>query len=379
MLDNSVKVLALVVSIFFFTTNLSGVFLPVYYRESGLSLLEIIEILFFTFLVIGLLPLVTIRLARNFEAVITVGIFTTMLFALVLIYVKNPIVLGLFYGLSIATFWPSFNLLQFRLSETRMRARILSLFSSIIPAVASIAGPVAGSLIITNFNFTTLFATQIVLYLAAFLFSLRIKFAAETRKLTVPKGSIFGFFFATYILWGLIESYWVAYPFFVLSVSGTVLNMGLIYALSGVLISIVTFAVCWASDIKRTRIEFALVGIVLYAVWYFAVANSSTMYQLVAFSIISGLASAFSFSWFALYADSFPREYYASILVLSEVGLMIGRLANLPPTYVLLSENNYPAYFTLLGIISLFFIPFLLKLKKKQPPRNMDNSANAKA
>jgi high-affinity Fe2+/Pb2+ permease len=65
-LQDSTKTLAIVVSIFFFTSNLSGVFLPVYFRESGLTLFEIIEVLLFTFLVIGLLPPMLIKNFQKF-------------------------------------------------------------------------------------------------------------------------------------------------------------------------------------------------------------------------------------------------------------------------------------------------------------------------
>jgi hypothetical protein len=177
------------------------------------------------------------------------------------------------------------------------------------------------------------------------------------------------------------ESYWVAYPFSILGISGTVLNMGLIYAASGLLISVMTFVVSWISDIKRTRVEFAIIGAILYALWYFDVANSSTMYQVVALSIVSGLASAFGLSWFAYYADTFPKEYYANILVLMEVGYMMGRLVNLAPTYILISRNDYANYFIILGIASLLLMPFYAKSKKAHI-KNMQSEhelANVKA
>jgi MFS family permease len=363
-LANSTETLAIVVSIFFFASNLSGVFLPVYFRESGLTLLQIVEVLLFTFLVIGLLPITLVKIFGNFEAIFTAGIFATMLFNIVLIFVKNPVVLGLFYGLSMATFWPSFNLLQFRLSEMKVRARTMSVFSVVIPGIASVIGPAVGSFIITDFSFTALFSFSIVLYLIAFVVSLRIKFAVEIQKFAVPKSRRFQLFFVTFILWGFIESYWLPYPFFVLSVAGTVLNMGLIYAISGLLIVIITFAVSWISDVKTMRVEFSIISAMMYVAWYFAIANASTMYQVMGFSIISGLASAFGLSWFAYYADVFPKENYASILVLMEVGLMIGRIINLAPTYTFLSENNYAIYFMLLGVVSLFFVPFFAKSKK---------------
>jgi len=49
---NSVKTLALVVGLFFFTSNLSGSFLPIYFKEAGLSISEIAEVLLFTFILI---------------------------------------------------------------------------------------------------------------------------------------------------------------------------------------------------------------------------------------------------------------------------------------------------------------------------------------
>ena len=365
-MESSIKILSVAVAIYFLTSNLYGVFLPIYFRENGLSLLEIIEVLLFTFLVIGLLPCLLLRLTRKFEAIITLGIFTTMIFNLVLIFIKNPIVLGFLYGLSIATFWPSFNLLQFRLSRVETRARTISFLSSTIPSVTGIIGPAIGGFIIEKFGFIALFASSIMLYIVAFLLSINIKFEYETLQFEIPKAKIFRVFFATFVIIGVLESYWLAYPFFVSRVSGTILNMGIVYALSGILIAIATFFVNWLSDIRGTRVEFAIIGAIFYAIWYFAIAYASTMLEIVLLSAFSGLASAFMLSWFAHYADSFPREYYASILVLMEVGLMIGRIINLPPTYFLIGENNYATYFILLGIVSLFLIPLYVVAKPLQ-------------
>jgi MFS family permease len=363
---DSLKALAVTVGIFFFASNLSGIFLPIYYKDSGLSLLEILTLLFFTFIVIGLLPFTLLRTVKNFEGVISFGIFSTMLFYIVLIFIKNPVILGLTYGLGIATFWPSFNLLQFRLSESKMRARTISIFSSVIPAIASVIGPATGGFIAQNFGFTYLFVAAVVLYLIAFLFSLKMHFTPETRRFSVPHSTMFKVFFVTFIILGLSESYWVAYPFFVLNVSGTVLNMGLIYAFSAIIISAITFAVNWFSDVRRTRVKFAVVGALLSASWYFCIALSSTTYEVVALSLISGLAGAFSISWFAHYGDSFGREYYASILVMMEMGLMIGRITNLAPTYAFISKGNYQSYFMLLGVVALALVPIYHFIQKRK-------------
>jgi hypothetical protein len=84
----------------------------------------------------------------------------------------------------------------------------------------------------------------------------------------------------------------------------------------------------------------------------------------VALSLLSGLASAFSISWFAHYGDCFDISHYASILVMMEVGLMIGRIVNLIPTLTLISNANYSGYFMLLGTVSLLLIPLYIISRK---------------
>ena len=366
----SLTILAVFTSVFFLASNLSGTFIVIYFRDMGLNVPEITLILFIAFLIIGLLPLALLRTVKNFERIISFGVFSTMLFYIALIFIKHPLILGLAYGLSIATFWPSFNLLQFRLSEMKMRARTISLFSSIIPSIASIIGPTVGGFIIESFSFSHLFVTVIILYFVAFLFSTKIQFKSETCGFQIPKNRIFAIFFLIFIFLGFIESYWVAYPFFVYSLSGTVLYMGFVYSFTAVMVTILTFLVNWVSDIKLARLKFAAVGLVLNALWYFAAASASTMYQIMALSILSSLAGAFTLSLFAHYGDSFSKEYYASILVMMEVSLMIGRIVNLAPTYIYVANENYASYFTLLGIASLFLIPICIAIKSK------DNTTN---
>lgn len=196
------------VAIFFFTSSLSGSFLTVYYHEElGMSMQEIAEILLITYPLIGLLPLFLLKKVGNFERIISYGIFLTMIFYALLIFVRNPIVMGLAYGLSIATFWPSFNLLLFRLSEPNARARTISFFSSTIPTLAGIVGPAAGGFIIGSLGFETLFIAAVVLYIIAFLLSLRIDFKPESYRFSIPRNRAFAIFFMTFVLLGLSEAY----------------------------------------------------------------------------------------------------------------------------------------------------------------------------
>jgi hypothetical protein len=113
-------------------------------------------------------------------------------------------------------------------------------------------------------------------------------------------------------------------------------------------------------------VEFAVIGTLLSATWYFGIGFASSMSHIIVLSLISGFASAFRISWSAHLGDSFGRQYYASILGMMETGLMIGRISNLLPTYLLISKNNYPGYFMVFGIVTLFMVPLYIATKRTQ-------------
>ena len=193
-----------------------------------------------------------------------------------------------------------------------------------------------------------------------------MRYGNEEIVFALPRNRTFAIFFVTFILAGLAETYWIAYPLFVYNVSGTILNMGLVLTATSVLIAAVTFSVSWISDIKRTRIQFAVIGTLLSATWYFGIGFASSISHIIVLSLISGFANAFRISWSAHLGDSFGKEYYASILVMMETGLMIGRISNLLPTYVLISQNNYTGYFMVFGIVTLFMVPLYVAAKRTQ-------------
>jgi MFS family permease len=322
-----------------------------------MSVPEIIVILFFTFIAVGIIPSFSIRITKHFERLISLGVLLTLLFYVALIYIKNPIVLGLAYGASLAVFWPSFNLLQFRLSESKERALLISLMSVAIPGIAGIVGPAVGGFMAQEYGFVYLFATSIILFLASFVLSLKIHYKPEGQKFLMPNNRAFKIFMLTFALIGFSESYWLAYPFFVLGISSTIISMGLVIAASSSIITLLNITINRLSDIKGSRVEFAIVSSILYAAWYFALASASNTIEIVLLSLLSGLASAFSLSWFAYYGDSFGREYHASILVMMEVGLMMGRVMNLIPTYFYINNSDYGSYFKALGLVSLLPMP----------------------
>jgi len=275
---NSTRILAVTVAIFFFTTSLSGTFLPIYFHQTlGMSVPEIIVILFFTFVAIGVIPSFSIRITKHFERLISLGVLLTLLFYVALIYIKNPVILGLAYGTSLAVFWPSFNLLQFRLSESKERALMISLMSVAIPGIASIVGPAVGGFIAQEYGFVYLFAASIILFLASLVLSLKIRYKSEGQKFLMPNNRAFKIFMLTFALIGFSESYWLAYPFFVLNISSTIISMGLALAASSAIITLLNITINRLSDVKGSRVKFAIVSSILYAIWYFALASASNI------------------------------------------------------------------------------------------------------
>jgi MFS family permease len=140
--------------------------------------------------------------------------------------------------------------------------------------------------------------------------------------------------------------------------------MGLVITSSSLIITLLNIGINRLSDIKGSRVEFAIVSSILYAAWYLALSLTSSALQIVFLSVLSGLAGAFALSWFAYYGDSFGREYHASILVMMEVGLMVGRIINLIPTYIFISSHNYASYFEILSAASLLPMPLYLLCAK---------------
>lgn len=355
--------LAVTIILFFLASNLTGVFLPIYFVNSGLAVNAISIILFLTFVVMGLVPLILILIIRNFERIISMGILLSALFYAAMVYVKNPILLGICYGLSLSTFWPCFNLLQFRFSKVKGRAFFVSIMSVVIPGASKTVGPALGGWFVANFGFVVVFAVSIILFLSSFIVSLRIEYKPESRRFSLPRNRIFMIFMATFVIVGFCESYWLAYPLFVDNVSHSLVKTGLIFAVSSSVMLVVQLIIGKLSDVKLRRCEFAALGSILNALWYFGLVFVTTDVSLVALSLLGGLSTALYISWFAYYGDSFNREKHGTLLVMMELGLAGGRILNLVPIVFYVGSGSFSSYFLISGIASLLLFPFYLSAR----------------
>lgn len=131
------------------------------------------------------------------------------------------------------------------------------------------------------------------------------------------------------------------------------------------MISVATFLINYFSDVKKTRVSFAVIGIALRAIGFVALSFVTSTYQIVLLSLLDSVAATFDMSWFAHYGDSFGKEYRASILVLMKTGLMVGRSANLDPTLAFIPTTNYASYFRFSAAVLLFVIPLYIISRRK--------------
>src|SRR5271157_4946128 len=175
--DRSMLFLVVITVFFSLANSITGIFLPNYYLQAGLDVGAIILLMAATFLTIGLLPLLLLKLMpESFEKLLIVGIILTAAFYALLLLVKNPLLLGLVQGLSLGTYWPAFNLLLYRHTSIRRRGLVVSLLYVAIPAITTVAGPAMGGVFISILGFGALFALGIAFLAVALAFSLWIRY-----------------------------------------------------------------------------------------------------------------------------------------------------------------------------------------------------------
>ncbi|MDE1811144.1 MAG: MFS transporter [Candidatus Micrarchaeota archaeon] len=366
MADRSLLPLTIMVAFQSLASAVTGIFLPNYYLQIGLSIAQIIALIGVTMFLVGIVPLITLKLfPKYFEKLLPVGIFLGMVFYALLMFVKSPLILGLAWGLTLATFWPSFNLLLFRFTKIKNRGLVVSLLYVAVPTITGIIGPFLGGVLIHFFTFNILFIVGIILLAVALAFSLRIRYEPVEGEFRFPTDKASLLFGTIIILFGFASAFsFMAYPLFLNKLTGGFLKMGIVDSVLVLIFAIISLIAGRISRVERHRVNFMVIGLVLAAVWLIAMAFVQNIPELVGASVISGISGALVYMLFALYGDFFKRGQHAMLVVLWEIFLMFGRLANLPVMQVYLSSFDFKGYFLVSGLISLAIIVPLLMLKR---------------
>jgi MFS family permease len=362
MKDKSLLFLAATSALFFLASSLTGIFLPSYYIEMGLSINQIIVIIGIMLIVLGTVPILTLKLfPKHFEKLLMVGLALNAMFFLMLIFVKNPIILGLTYGLSVATFWPAFNLLMLRFTKIKHRGLIASVLYVVAPTLAGIIGPLLGGVLIHFLNFKMLFIVGAVFSATAMIFASRINYKPLQTGFILPKHRLLILFAVIAAFMGLTNIGWIAYPLFLKSLTGNFLWMGAVATSLSIIFAIIAIVTGKISENEKHRINFGVFGALMACAWLIALSTINTVPQLMIISVFSGLAGVFWIALFSVYGDFFERKYHATLIVLWETFLMIGRLSNLVLVFIFINNFNFSGYFCTIGLISLLgIIPYAI-------------------
>ena len=362
MANRSLVYLAAVTAFYTLASSATGVFLPSYFLGVGLSINQVVLLFAVMFITLGALPVLTLKfLPRLFEKLLIVGLILGMLFYFLLGFVRNPILLGLVLGLSYATFWPAFNFLLLSFTNVKRRGLVVSLLYFVIPTIASIAGYSLGGTFITFFKFNALFLLAIVFLFLALVFSLRIKYVSVEGDFEIPRSRLLLLFALIIIISGFGDVTFIAYPLFLHQLTGGFLETGILASALLTIFAVISLIAGKISSVVKHRITFAFLGMAMGSVWLIALSFVRSVPQLLGVSIFSGLSGAFGFFLFALYGDFFKRKHHATLVVLWEVFLMFGRLANLIPVGIFMNSFDFKSYFLVVGIISLSAaVPFVI-------------------
>jgi MFS family permease len=362
--------LSLMVFCYSLANSTIAIFLPAYYLKigSGSGLVWIAEFLATQFIVIGLLPRLTWRMfPRHFEALVLAGFGLYAVYDLLLISNDNPILIGLFAGMSIGTFWPSFNLLQLRLTSPQNRTATINAISILVMTTASTLGPLIGAMVISSGGgFVNALLLSSGFYVLA-IFAMRgfpFESVVRTRN-AVSSTKSFKLFALAYTLRGLSDVSWFVYPIFVLSLTGSYIDLGIVASIASVSVALVSVVLGRIADsLRQSRFTFILIGVVLSCIWLALLPRVTDEAGLVAASIVSGVSGAFTSNIFSMLGDEHPREDYPLVTSHIEFYLNSGRILNLALMMYFMERLDFSGYFEMAAVILSFTIPIFYILQR---------------
>jgi len=354
LIKRSLIFLSVIMTFYYLSQGVTGIFLPNYFLQIGLSVNQIILLTASIFLTLGLLPILFIKVFhKSFENLLTIGIVFNLIFFFLLMVVSDPFVLGLVQGIAFAAFWPAFNLLLYRFTNIKRRGIVVTFLYVALPILTSIIGPVLGGAFIYFLGFNSVFILGIIFLTIAFLFSLKIKYSPVTEKFAIPKSYLLLLFGLIIVVYGFSEVGWIAWPLFLRSLTQGYLEMGVLASILSIIFAGVSLLAGKFSEAEKHRVRFVFFGLLMGSIWLVLVSFVQTTQQLIGVSVFSGLSGAFTMLLFSLYGDFFKRKHHAVLVVLWEVFLMFGRLGNLIPTYLFINNFNFHNYFLTIGLLSL--------------------------
>ena len=344
-----------------------GIFIPIYLLELGNSvsttiawlLTHHLSLLAGAFLVIYVSN--TIGLVRCWWVRISlVTILFTGLFLLPY-YPSLLFILAIISGMESAFFWIPYNILTVRKTEEKTVGSSLA-FMSNVGSFVGIFVPGVAAFIIIAYGFNLLFAVALLFIIFSIIPVLPLSHEKTDFKFSLPEiRSIVRrnkHFILPEILDNLSQDAGVIWTLFIFITALTVLDIGLLGVISGLLGIIITHITGSLIDKwdKKRLVRFGAVATTLtWLLSYVVAIYSPTQAILYIVTVLRGFSIGMFASSYGAIMFNRARSFDAQFLVLREVPTIFGRVIIFLITLFLISVDQFELSFLFVGLISLYF------------------------
>lgn len=347
--------------------GLVGLFVPIYLLDLGNSVSAVIawllihhlSLLFGAFLAIFVSNIIGLVRCWYVRIVLVTILFTGLF--LLPSYPSILFILAFISGMESAFFWIPYNILTVRKTKDSTIGASLAFMSNVGSAVGLLVPGVAALLIIF-YGYNLLFVIALVFIVVSIIPVLPLrhektsfKFDLSEIRTIIHKNR---HFILPEILDNLGQDAQVIWTLFLFITAFTVLDIGALGVLAGLVGMIVTYITGRLIDKwnKKTMVRFgAIATTVMWTLSYLAAIYSPTPVILYVVTILRGFALGIFASAYGAIMLNRARSADAQFLVLREVPTIFGRVIIFVTTLLLLSINQFELSFLVVAFISLYF------------------------
>ena len=359
--------------------GLVGIFIPIYLLELGNSVSTVIiwllthhlSLLLGAFLAIYVSNIIGLVRCWYVRIVLVTILFTGLF--LLPSYPSILFILAFISGMESAFFWIPYNILTVRKTEDSTIGSSLAFMSNVGSAVGLVAPMIAALLIIT-YGYNILFVIALVFILISIVPVLPLRHEQTSFKFDLPEiRSIIHknkHFILPEILDNLGQDAQIIWTLFLLITGLTVLDIGVLGVLAGVVGMVVTHITGTLIDKwdKKTVVRFgAVTTTIMWTISYIVAIYAPTPAMLYIVTVLRGFALGIFASAYGAIMLNRARSADAQFLVLREVPTIFGRVIVFTITLLLLSIDQFELAFLMVAFISLYFWFNNLDILIKQP------------
>jgi len=355
-----------------------GLFLPIFLVSIGTTPTELSLFFITLFSVVyisGIIGIIFFHKKANL-VIIASMFFRGFFYYLLFIYASwQP--LAIIFGIAIGLYWYIIDLSLIYIPKNKKGLRI-GIFYGLM-SLASIIGPILGGFVIASFGYNSLFLFVIILLIPTIIsayFIGKFKWEFKPIKLQAIKNllkkkhiKIILFFVPIYGIIFMQSIFY--YPLLLHQYVGTELGMGIIQTVINVLVAVSYLLAGKIFDLQKGKFILIL-SMMIIGVSLIGISVSPTIETFTVSSWISNFGFALIASPFwAMIGASVNKEDLASLVILTNLFLVSGRVIAVIFLNPLLVANNFGLIYLILGslafvgMICAFFIPSELFNKQK--------------